>query len=130
GIPEHFHVMLALLKGEYESASALLKRLYSIGQRRQDPMVMITYGGQLLALRGDLGSPEAGELEPLLKESVAQFPALVSARCGLALLYARAGRESEAKVEFEYLANGDFVSIPKDWNWLGSISMMAEVCAA
>ena len=125
---DRFRVTRSLMRGDFEGAQTLLFQLMAEAQRRQDITLITSFGGQLIMLRAEQGGLE--EFETSLKGSVAQFPAMTAARCSLALFHARTGRESEARGELEVLAREEFGQISRDWNWLGSLAICAEVCAA
>ena len=38
-------------------------------------------------------------------------------------------RRDEARVEFERLAEGEFRLVQRDWNWLPSMFVLADICA-
>ena len=42
---------------------------------------------------------------------------------------AGARKIEEARTEFEHLAKDEFRLVPRDWNWLPSMFVLAEVCA-
>ena len=69
-----------------------------------------------------------GELEPQLRAYVAQNPLIVFARCGLQLTLVQLGRLDEARTEFESLARDEFAQVPRDWNWLASMFVLADIC--
>jgi hypothetical protein len=48
----------------------------------------------------------------------------------LALIYLELGQPEEARSEYEKLAAGDFLTIPRDGRWLYCIFYLSEVCAA
>ncbi len=125
--PSRFRCMFAMLRGDLERAEVELQNLQAVAHRRRDPTLQITFAGQFGQLRGEQGRLD--ELESLLKNAAQAFPGFVTTRCGLALLYARAGRTTDATVEFEYLAAEGFSRIRKDWNWLGTMALLSEVAA-
>jgi tetratricopeptide (TPR) repeat protein len=126
GYVERFRVMRALMRGELDDAERWLDRLLSIAQQRDDRQLLFTYTGQLGVLLGE--RERASELSPLLSGTSSEIPQLPVVRMAMALLYARTNRIAQAHVEFEYLAGDDFALIPDDWNWLGTLALLAEVC--
>jgi class 3 adenylate cyclase len=70
-----------------------------------------------------------GELEPTLRGFIAQNPLIVFARCALQVSLLQLGRRDEARIEFERLAEGEFGLVQRDWNWLPSMFVLADVCA-
>jgi tetratricopeptide (TPR) repeat protein len=69
------------------------------------------------------------ELESMLLETVAEYPARPFIRCALAHLYAVLGRTEEAQHEFERLTVDGFAAVPFDVEWLYGMSLLADTCA-
>ena len=126
GYVERYRAMRALMRGELDEAEQWLDRLLSIAQQRNDRQLLFIYTGQLGVLLGERG--RASELSPLLSGTSSEIPQLPVVRMAIALLCARTNRIAQARVEFEYLAADDFALIPDDWNWLGTLALLAEVC--
>jgi tetratricopeptide (TPR) repeat protein len=126
GYVERFRVMRALMRGEFDDAERWLDRLLVVAQQRDDRQLLFTYTGQLGVLLGERG--RAPELSPRLSGTSSEIPQLPVVRMAMALLYARTNRIAQARAEFEYLAADDFAEIPDDWNWLGTLAHLAEVC--
>ena len=118
--------MRALLRGEFEEGERLAEDAMVVGQRRQESRALLSYAAQIGLIRFE--QHRMGELEPILRAYVEQFPVLDVARSGLALAYVEAGREAEARVQFEYLARDDFAALRRDWNWLATMSILATLC--
>ncbi|MFZ0678986.1 MAG: hypothetical protein WA447_02410 [Candidatus Binatus sp.] len=123
---ERFRVMRALMRGELDDAEQWLQRLLAIAQQHNDRSLLFSYTGQLGVLLGERG--RGAELSPLLSGTSSEMPQLPVVRMAMAVLYARTNRLAQARVEFEYLAVDNFGVIPDDWNWLGTIALLAEVC--
>ena len=73
---------------------------------------------------------EQGRLDELVEafEGVAaQYPQLAAWRCGLAYIYAQVERPAQARHELEALARADFGDLPRDVDWLSSLSLLSEV---
>ena len=66
------------------------------------------------------------EVEPAIRDLVAESPARPAFRCLLAHLYAQLGKMQEARRVFEELATDDFAALPFDMEWLLGISLLAE----
>ncbi|HEY6394822.1 MAG TPA: adenylate/guanylate cyclase domain-containing protein, partial [Candidatus Binataceae bacterium] len=118
--------MRALLRGEFEDGERLVEQTLAVGQRLQEPRAALSYTAQITFIRFEQG--RLGELEPILRAYVQQFPVLDVARCGLALACVQLGLAAEARVEFEYLARDDFSALRRDWNWLATMALVAELC--
>ena len=52
-----------------------------------------------------------------------------AARCALQLILLQKGQPDEARAEFERLAEDEFRFVQRDWNWLPSMFVLADVCA-
>ncbi len=127
GTVERFRAMRALATGEFQEAERLSRLALAIAQRRQEQIAIMSVGGQLTWLSYERGT--VGDWIPALKAQATESPALMIARCALALFYLQIGDLSSAKGEFEYFAAHDFTRIPRDWNWMGAITALATVCA-
>ena len=121
-----FGAMRAIMEGRFLEAERLAEEALAVGQRGFDQTAAQFYGVQLFALRKEQG--RVAELEPAIKAFVDQYPVIPAWRCGLAFIYAEAGREAEARAEFERLA-GDLASVPEDALWITVLSLLSEVCA-
>jgi DNA-binding SARP family transcriptional activator/class 3 adenylate cyclase len=65
-------------------------------------------------------------LEPL-QNLAAHYPQIASWRCLLAHIYARLERPAQARRELEALARADFGDLPRDVDWLASLSGLSDV---
>jgi DNA-binding SARP family transcriptional activator len=119
--------MWALLAGRFDEAEALIPKAYAVGAGAQARDATFCYRIQLYALRRERGGAE--ELEPVVLQSVEEYPDYPSFRCALAQLYAEAGRSYEARREFELLAEDDFAGLHRDIEWLFGMSFLPEVAA-
>jgi tetratricopeptide (TPR) repeat protein len=73
---------------------------------------------------------EQGRLVELVQtfESVAaQYSQLAAWRCALAYIYTQLERAALARDELEGLAAADFCDLPRDSDWLPSLSLLSEV---
>lgn len=119
--------MRALIEGRLEEAATLAQQAFVGGQQSGRPLTLNSYliqYGNMLWERGRLG-----DLEGSLRAFVAQNPLIVFGRCGLQISLIQLGRREEARIEFESLAEGEFLQVPRDWNWLPSMFVLADVCA-
>lgn len=119
--------MRALVEGRLEESEKLAQQAFAAGQQSGRPLALnsflVQYGNTLWE-RGRLGS-----LEAQLRGFVAKNPLIVFGRCGLQLSLLELGRYDETRTEFEHLAKDEFRLVPRDWNWLPSMFVLAEVCA-
>jgi tetratricopeptide (TPR) repeat protein len=119
--------MLAQAAGRLEQAVALAAQALEHGRHAQEPDAVVTFGIQLAQIRIEQGRPQ--EVLPSARASAEHAPAMPVWRCCLALLHAQLGDLEAARDEFEGLAAQDFADLPRDYIWLASASMLAEVCA-
>ena len=119
--------MRALLDGRLDESEALAQQAFAAGQQSGRPLALnsflIQHGFTLWE------RCRYGELEPTLRGFVAQNPLIVFARCALQLSLLQLERRDEARIEFERLAEEEFRLVPRDWNWLPSMFVLAEICA-
>ncbi|HEY1780338.1 MAG TPA: AAA family ATPase [Roseiarcus sp.] len=118
--------MRALMDGQLAQASSLAQQAFIAGQQSGRPLTLNAFLVQHGMAMWELG--RLGELEPQLRAYVTQNPAIVFARCGLQLTLVQLGRLEEARTEFESLAGDAFAGVPRDWNWLASMFVLAEIC--
>jgi eukaryotic-like serine/threonine-protein kinase len=119
--------MRAHLDGRLEEAETLAQQAFVAGQASRRPVAydsFLIHKGMNLWERGRLR-----EIETQLRTFISQHPLIVFARCGLLLLLLEDGREGDARIEFETLAKDDFAPIPRDWNWIPSMFVLADVSA-
>ena len=119
--------MRALMDGCLDEAETLAQQAFAAGQQSGRPLTLNSFlvqKGMVLWERGRLG-----DLEPTLRRFVAEHPLIVFARCGLQLTLLQMGRPDEARVEFERLAEGEFRLVPRDWNWIPAMFVLADICA-
>jgi class 3 adenylate cyclase/tetratricopeptide (TPR) repeat protein len=119
--------MLALLHGRFKEGEELAMQALAAGQRAHAPDAALTSAAQIFLLRREQG--RLGELEAAFKEYVQHYPAVPGLRCGLAYVHSDAGREREARHEFERLAENDFAALPEDAYRSISLTLLAEVSA-
>jgi eukaryotic-like serine/threonine-protein kinase len=120
------NAMRALLRGDLGEGERLAEHAMVVGQRRQEPRALLSYAAQVSFIRFE--QRRMGELEPMLRAYVEQYPVLDVARSGLALAHVEAGREAEARVQFDYLAREDFAALRRDWNWLATMAILTTIC--
>lgn len=120
-------VMWALFEGRFADAEGLLNEALAIAERAHDQAAPEQFGAQKLALLKE--QSKLHEIEPVIKAFVQRYPAVPAWRCVLAYVYSQLEQESEARTEFERLAEHDFVCLPRDFTWLMSMSLLCEVCS-
>ena len=122
--------MRAMLDGRFDDAHVMIERARDMGEAAGDPAVEPTYWVQRYWLGCEQGRRD--ELDALV-EPCARFARLYKHvpawRAALALLHARRVDPAAARREYEDLAAGDFVTIPRDFVWLNAVTYLAETCA-
>jgi tetratricopeptide (TPR) repeat protein len=116
----------ATLAGRFEEAERLAEEGLALGERVQHQGVMVFFPVAIAMIRFAQG--RYGELEPLLREQVRRYPALPGWRASLAYALADAGRQAEARIEYERLAIDDFAGLPRDFTWVTNLTFLALVC--
>ncbi len=119
-----WRVMQALLAGRLEQAGQVAQEALALGARAEAVTAGQYYGAQLLAISREQG--QIGGLEPAIRRMLADYPSRLAYRAGLALLLVETGRPDEARSEISTL---DIDQIPKDVDWLTTMTLLADVCA-
>lgn len=118
----------ALMSGRLEEVDRRAHRAMQHAERTDQTLNAIQFrGAQEYALRRERGG--LADLEPAVRRNVAELPGLPVWRCALALLKAETGRLQDARDAVETGFRADLSDIPKDGNWLPSLSALATVCA-
>jgi tetratricopeptide (TPR) repeat protein len=118
--------MLAFMRGRFEDSERLAQEAFAIGQRLQTQAAAGVFGLQMFVLRREQGRLK--EVEPAIRVFIQQHSAAAAWRPGLAVLYSELGRTAEARAEFENLAQNDFVDLPRDALWTGTMTYLVDVC--
>jgi class 3 adenylate cyclase len=118
--------MRALMRGRFEDSERLAQQAFALGQRLQTETGAGVFGLQMFALRREQGRLK--EVEPAIRVFVQQETAASVSRPNLALIYAELGRTTEARAEFENLAQHDFADLPRDAVWMGTMTYLADIC--
>jgi len=121
-----YRAMRALMHGRFEDSERLAQKALAIGQRLQLETAAGAFGLQMFALRREQGGLR--EIEPMVRLFLQEHSAAAAWRPGLAVVYAELGRTTEARAEFETLAQHDFADLPRDAMWMGTMSYLADVC--
>ncbi|HTR11978.1 MAG TPA: adenylate/guanylate cyclase domain-containing protein, partial [Roseiarcus sp.] len=120
--------MRALMDGRLQEAATLAQQAFMAGQQSGRPLALNAFLIQHGNTMRELG--RIGELEKPLRAFVTQNPLIVFARCALQLALIETGQVEEARVEFLKMAEDGFRIVPHDWNWLPSMFVLSEICAA
>jgi tetratricopeptide (TPR) repeat protein len=119
--------MRAIMSGAFDEGERLAGEALALGQRSAANQANSTYAVQMFLVRRE--QDRLAEVEPVIDELAAQFPFPSEFDCYRALLLSDTGRLEEARNLFERLAQRDFAAIPRNFLWLPSIALLAEVCA-
>lgn len=126
----------ALFRGDFSAAEARMNEAFQLGQEFQDPMGLVGAGAGAFAHARDLGFLDEYALDELLRalDDVAAASSLgpshqIVLTAGIALGLAEKGLLAAAGDAFERVAAKDFADIPRDFGWLVTLAMLAQVCA-
>jgi hypothetical protein len=123
----------ALIDGRFADAEQLMAEARAGGERAQEPVSAMFFVIQDLLLRRHRGSDadrqHIQDLLPGLGELVERYPTIPAWRCSLASIHAELGNEGEARTVFEQLAGEGFESLPRDAQWLISLTTLGETAA-
>ncbi|MCA1842131.1 MAG: AAA family ATPase, partial [Actinobacteria bacterium] len=113
-----------LLAARLEEAERLVDESYALGFATGQPDAFTL----LVVTRFLLGFEQGRlpEIEPLVAESLRQFPAAVGLNVFLALVHSEAGRSDEARRALAPLAASGF-ELPLDTTWLPFLTLASEV---
>jgi tetratricopeptide (TPR) repeat protein len=123
-----FQAAQEVLHGRFDTAERLAREALELGRRARDPVATTYFTMVLAQLRSDQG--RLPELEDAIREAVARTPANPGWQATLALLLCHAGREAEARSNFEHLATDDFAGLPSNHLWMSNLAILAMVCEA
>jgi tetratricopeptide (TPR) repeat protein len=118
---------IALLDGRFAEAQAAADEALALGRR-----IRATDAEHCFAAQSLVAAMELGRLDDLLdsfRELSDRFPETNWRVAGLPFVLSEAGRQEEAAALFEAAAANGFASLPKDYQWLISITALADVCA-
>ena len=115
----------ALLEGRYQDAEDDAGRMLAAGS--ESPDFIAAYGAQLLLLRRDQGRLE--EIDALVARQVAEAPHIPSWQVAQAVVDHGLGRRSAAHRRLAALVADRVAGLPRDWLWLATATVLADVCA-
>ena len=113
-----FRATMAIAEGRLAEGEQLALKAFELGQRVA-PLPATTALGAHLALHRLL-TGRIEEILPRMKDRAESLPGEPVWRAGVAWWCAEAGREAEARAEFERLAAAGFARLPRNGNWLAS----------
>jgi DNA-binding SARP family transcriptional activator/tetratricopeptide (TPR) repeat protein len=115
-----FRANHALLRGQLEDFESLAHDAFAHRFEGHDEPAARIFGAQMLFIRCD-------NLVESLESFVAQYPQIAVWRGLLAHIYAQLERRAQARQELEALARADFYDLPRDANWLPTLTTLCEL---
>jgi DNA-binding SARP family transcriptional activator len=122
------HTMVALMEGRFADAERLIEDTVALGRRVESWNAAVSQRIALFVLRREQGRLE--ELAPTIDRSVHEYPALLRFACARAHLKAELGDQREARADLDALLALDLEHEHRDAEWLFSIALLADPCAA
>jgi DNA-binding SARP family transcriptional activator/tetratricopeptide (TPR) repeat protein len=116
--------LLALLAGPLDEAERLVAAARDLGERTQGWNATVTHRLQLYALRRE--QDRLGEIEELVRRSVAEFATYPIFRCVQTHVLAQLGAHDEARAALEALTRDRCAALPFDEEWLVSTCLLAD----
>jgi tetratricopeptide (TPR) repeat protein len=116
---------LAILDGRFAEAARLAAEALAVRRDASDPTAVRLFTMQTFLCRRETG--ELGGIESSIRAQVAEYPALGSWQCLLAVLLAETGRHEEARATLDALAPDDFAAIRRDFNYPPSLALLSNV---
>ena len=116
----------ALMSGRVDEAAELSKRALAAGSRVDETAAAQYYGTQVMTERRGRG--DLSEAIEAMRDFVRRYPLLPGWRAVLGLCLAAVGRDDEARHELDAAAGWDWGDLPRDSNWVQTISYAAEGC--
>jgi DNA-binding SARP family transcriptional activator len=123
-----WRAMRALLDGRLQHAEELAAEALGAGAPAEGVAAAQYYAVQLLATRREQG--RIGELEPAARQMVASNPTRPAWRAALAITLCESGQLSRGRTELEQLAAEEFRDIPRDGDWITTITLLCDACVA
>jgi hypothetical protein len=122
-----FAAARALLQGRLRDAEQFAAEAFAVGRGTQAQNAAQLYAVQLFALRAEQGRLE--EVEQSLEEFGRRYPAAPVWRAAAAFALAVDGRIDDARRAFDAMTAGGVGDIPRDGEWLATISLLARTGA-
>jgi predicted ATPase len=115
--------MRAMMSGGFDQADILAREALHLAERVGDARAISCFWAQKVWSRRDRGG--SGELDSILRQGCAQFPALTSWRAALALLLSEVQRVREATELLNAFITSGQLKVPEDAFFLASTSLLA-----
>jgi hypothetical protein len=123
-----WQAMKSLLEGRLGRAEELAAEALAAGAPAESLTATQYYAIQMLAIRRE--QARMGELEDAARQMVAANPARPAWRVALGVTLAESGNPAGAGDELDELAREQFLDIPRDGDWLTTMTLTADLCAA
>ncbi|HEY3019480.1 MAG TPA: AAA family ATPase, partial [Solirubrobacteraceae bacterium] len=117
----------ALLAGRLEEGARRAQEAFALGERVRASDAAHAFAIQMLV--SAIGRGGWAELMSMFEELAERYPATRWRDAGLPFVYAEVGRRAEAAEAFEAVARAGFAALPRDLQWLVSITALADCCA-
>jgi DNA-binding SARP family transcriptional activator len=127
--PTLWRATRAMMQGRFTAGEELNRQVLVLSERAPDAKLIENAATlQRWFLDDERGRREA--LEGGLEDFIDRFPGFPSWRLPLALMRLAAGEPEAARAELEGFAASGFGRQPRDANWLATMTLLAEICAA
>ena len=118
----------ATIGGRFDEARRLLAGVVEMSAELPSTTVPISVASQLVVLDWVQQGPSS--IGDAVRGYADSLPAMPVWRAALAASLAAGGRAAEAQREFDRLAGGDFVALPRDNLWFGAMAALTEAVSA
>jgi tetratricopeptide (TPR) repeat protein len=122
-----WRAMRALLDGSLDAADELAAEALAAGAPGEAVTAPQYFAVQLLAIRREQG--RIGELEHAVRRLVERNPNRPAWRAALATVLLEMGEAEPAREQLELLAANGFNDIPRDGDWMTTITLLSEICS-
>jgi tetratricopeptide (TPR) repeat protein len=116
----------ALMAADLELAQRLCDESIALTPHFESDSALFVHAAQLSVLRWEQGRFD--ELEPMIAALAEQYPWITATRATLALMYADAGRDDEARAVYERLSAGGFAEVRRNPARVASVWSLALPC--
>ncbi|MGI8551425.1 MAG: ATP-binding protein [Dehalococcoidia bacterium] len=125
----HLQILRAsqsLMACRFDEAERLIAKAYAEGQIIEEDEAMAYYLSQQSALLTQLG--RLAEIVPAVRKRAEEPGRAPAWSCRLVQISAVIGRQDEALEQLERLAADGFAAVPRDGNWINSITTLVDAC--
>jgi tetratricopeptide (TPR) repeat protein len=122
-----WRAMRALLDGSLDAADELAAEALAAGAPGEAVTAPQYFAVQLLAIRRE--QARIGELEQAVRRLVESNPERPAWRAALAMVLLETGETESAQEQLDLLAANRFQDIPRDGDWMTTITLLSEICS-